>query len=60
MPKLRMGANVTVFLLFFAAATMEAVWKGNWILVALFLLLGLLSLRADWFKHHRQREEGHR
>jgi hypothetical protein len=57
MPKLRMGANVTVFLLFFALATMEAVWKGNWILVAIFLLLGVLSLRADWLKRHRQPEE---
>ena len=59
MPKLRMGANVTVFLLFFALATMEAVQKRNWILVALFLLLALLSLRADWFKRPRQGGEPH-
>ena len=47
MRKLRLGASVTVFLLFFALAAMEAVQKQNWVLVAIFVVLGVLSLRAD-------------
>ena len=47
MPKLKLGANVAVFLLFFALATLEAFRKRNWVIVAIFLLLGVVSLLAD-------------
>jgi hypothetical protein len=39
--------NLTVFLLFFGIALIEAVQKHNWLEAALFLALGLLSLWAD-------------
>lgn len=43
-------ANVTVFLLFFGVALIEAPMKGNWIEGALFVGLGVLSLWADFKK----------
>lgn len=41
-------ANITVFVLFFGIALVEAIQRNNWIEAALFLALGLLSLRADF------------
>ena len=41
-------ANLTVFVIFFGIALIEAVQKGNWLEAALFLALGVLSLKADF------------
>lgn len=41
-------ANVTVFIIFFGIALLEAIQKQNWLQGALFLALGLLSLKADF------------
>lgn len=43
-------ANVTVFIIFFGIALVEAVQKSNWIEASLFLALGILSLQADFTK----------
>lgn len=43
-------ANITVFLLFFGIALIEAVQKKNWLEAALFAALGVLSLRGDLIK----------
>ena len=43
-------SNLTVFILFFGIALIEAVQKSNWIEAVLFLALGLLSLKADFSK----------
>ncbi len=42
------GSNITVFILFFGIALIEALERGNWLLAGLFLALGVLSLRADF------------
>jgi len=42
--------NLAVFILFFGIALIEAIQKNNWIEAALFLALGMLSLRADFLK----------
>lgn len=39
--------NLTIFLLFFGIALIEAVQKNNWLEAALFMALGVLSLWAD-------------
>jgi len=39
--------NLTVFVIFFGIALIEALQKGNWLEAALFLALGVLSLWAD-------------
>jgi hypothetical protein len=39
--------NLTIFLLFFGIALIEAVQKNNWLAAALFMALGVLSLWAD-------------
>lgn len=43
-------ANLTVFIIFFGIALIEALQKGNWLEAILFLVLGVLSLRADFIK----------
>lgn len=43
-------ANLTVFVLFFGIALIEALQKQNWLEAALFFALGALSLRADFQK----------
>ncbi|MDO8620230.1 MAG: hypothetical protein Q7R64_02680 [bacterium] len=42
--------NITVFVLFFGIALIEALQRGNWLLAGLFLALGALSLKADFKK----------
>ncbi|MEK7615079.1 MAG: hypothetical protein AAB431_01690 [Patescibacteria group bacterium] len=42
--------SITVFILFFGIALIEAFQKHNWLEAALFVALGLLSLRADFSK----------
>ncbi len=41
------GTNVAVFLLFFGVATLEAFRKGDWLMAAIFLAIGLVFLGAD-------------
>ncbi|HTM68284.1 MAG TPA: hypothetical protein VL426_03195 [Candidatus Binatia bacterium] len=41
--------NLTVFILFFGIALIEAVQKRNWLEAALFAALGFIALRADLF-----------
>jgi hypothetical protein len=41
------GTNLTVFILFFGLAMLDAFSKRNWVLVALWLVFGLVFLRAD-------------
>jgi uncharacterized membrane protein len=47
---MKFGHNSAVFVLFFGIALVEAFQAGNWLLATLFLLLGLLFLRADYLK----------
>ncbi|MBU6501078.1 MAG: hypothetical protein KGJ89_03045 [Patescibacteria group bacterium] len=42
--------NITVFIIFFGIALIEALQKQNWAEAALFLALGLFSLWADFKK----------
>jgi hypothetical protein len=42
------GSNVTVFVLFFGIALIEALEKHNWLEAVLFLGVGIVSLWADW------------
>jgi hypothetical protein len=42
--------NLTVFVLFFGIALIEAIQKGNWVEAALFIALGVMSLWADFKK----------
>jgi hypothetical protein len=39
--------SITVFILFFGIALIEAFQQGNWLEAAFFLALGILSLAAD-------------
>ena len=41
------GTSVTIFLLFFGLALVEALKRHNWPEAALFLLLGVVSFLAD-------------
>ena len=47
MRNFRLGANVTVFLLFFGISLLDALRGGDWLRAALRLALGLVFLRAD-------------
>lgn len=42
--------NLAVFILFFGIALMEALQKQEWLLAALFLALGIISLWVDFKK----------
>jgi hypothetical protein len=42
--------NITVFILFFGIALIEALQKQSWLEAALFFVLGVLSLWADFRK----------
>ena len=42
--------NLAVFIIFFGLALVEALQHANWLEAALFLALGLLSLKADFSK----------
>lgn len=42
--------NITIFIIFFGIALIEAVQKGSLIEALLFLALGALSLKADFSK----------
>ena len=43
-------ANLTVFILFFGVALIEALQRHNWLGAVLFLALGIISLWADFHK----------
>ncbi len=47
---LRFGTNVTVFLLFFGIALLDAVQSQAWLRAAFWLAIGLVFLRADALK----------
>jgi len=39
--------NITIFVLFFGLALIEAVQERNWLKASIFVALGILSLRGD-------------
>jgi len=43
-------ASITVFIIFFGIALIEALQRKSWLAAALFLALGVLSLWADFRK----------
>lgn len=47
MKKLKIGANFTIFLIFFGIALIEAIQKHNWLEALLFVILGIIFLRAE-------------
>jgi hypothetical protein len=47
MAGLRLGTNVTVFLLFFGVAALEAFQSRNWLKALFWLAIGLVFLLAD-------------
>jgi hypothetical protein len=47
MGNLRLGGNVTVFLVFFGISLLDAIWSHHWLGVFLWLVFGGLFLRAD-------------
>lgn len=47
MKKYSFGTKSTIFILFFGIALIEAFQKHNWLEATLFVLLGLLFIRAD-------------
>lgn len=44
---LKLGANATVFLLFFGISVLDAIWSRHWVGAFLWLAFGALFLRAD-------------
>ena len=47
MRKLRVGENVTVFIVFFGLALLESLQHGRWLVAALWLAFAAFFLRAD-------------
>ena len=47
MTKVRLGANFTIFLLFFGVATLEALQTANWIKAAFWLAIGCAFFFLD-------------
>lgn len=47
MKKIKLGANFTIFLLFFGVATLEAFQTSNWIKAGFWLAIGIVFLLAD-------------
>ena len=46
MPNIKFS-NITVFIIFFGIALIEALKQGNWLGAGLFAALGVMSLWAD-------------
>lgn len=44
---MKLGTNMTIFILFFGVALVEAFQSQNWLLAGLFFILGLVFLYAD-------------
>ena len=53
MTKIKLGTNMTVFLLFFGIATLEAFQTRNWVKAAFWLAIGIVFLAADNLKKHK-------
>jgi hypothetical protein len=51
-PRVRLGSNIAVFLLFFGVSVLEAVQSRNWLKALFWLAIGLVFLLAD--THKRQ------
>ncbi len=51
MKKIKLGTNVTVFLLFFGVAMLEAFQTRNWIKSIFWLAIGVVFLVADNLKN---------
>lgn len=47
MKNLRLGANISVFLLFFGVALLEAVQTRNWLKAAFWVAIGIVFLIGD-------------
>jgi hypothetical protein len=47
------GTNITVFLLFFGLSLLEAFGSRNWIVAALWLVVGILFLHPDLVRRSR-------
>lgn len=52
---MKLGPNIAVFIIFFSISLVEAFQDKNFILAFLFLLLGLLFLKADNLKKDKGR-----
>ena len=52
MEKMKLGMNVTVFLLFFGVAVLEAFQTRNWAKAAFWLAIGTVFLIADNPRKH--------
>lgn len=50
MRQLRLGTNVTVFLLFFGIALLDAFHSRDWLRAAFWCAIGVVFLRADALK----------
>ncbi|HVQ36963.1 MAG TPA: hypothetical protein VMS31_05495 [Pyrinomonadaceae bacterium] len=50
MKRIKLGANFTVFLLFFGVAALEAFQTRNWTKAAFWLAIGVVFLVADNLK----------
>jgi len=44
---LKLGANFTVFLIFFGISLLDAIWSKHWVGAILWLAFGALFVRAD-------------
>ena len=53
MTKIKLGTNMTVFLLFFGIATLEAFQTRIWVKAAFWLAIGIVFLAADNLKKHK-------
>ena len=53
MRQLRLGSNVTVFLLFFGIALLDAFQKGDWLRAMFWCGIGVVFLLADSPKRER-------
>jgi len=54
MRRMRLGANFTVFVLFFGVATLEAFQTRNWLKAAMWLAIGTVFLVADNLRSERK------
>ena len=52
MRRIRLGANVAVFLLFFGVSLLDALHAHAWLRIVFWLAIGVVFLRAD---HPRRR-----
>lgn len=50
MRKIKLGANFTVFLLFFGVALLQAFRTHNWLMAAFWMAAGVAFLAADNLK----------